>query len=220
MVVFLLLPLVLYTNFLLFFYFWKVAQSSFVIPSLALFLYPYVCALSSFYAFVHPSVPFLSSVHTFFFLHNFFLLHSFFLLFHFFILRFLSKITSKISCPIGPQHSLWLVPSHSGLFPILPLCNELLRNILSHFHLSNHGGLFFCDLLNGQCGQVLKFSLCVICDLFDLPLYIGQFTNNLDRFFLSGSKSLLKDLLLVPESLYFDTCLSLHQNGFHSLNRW
>jgi hypothetical protein len=64
--------------------------------------------------------------------------------------------------------------------------------------------LLCCYLFHGLCGQVFDYVLCFGHGFFELPLYNGLFLNNPDHFLLSGSKSLLQDLLLVLESLHFD----------------
>jgi hypothetical protein len=112
----------LYTTFMLFFYFWKGALSSFVLSPLARFLYSSVCALSSscmLSFLLHPFFCVLSSVH--------FLLHTFL------ILRFfLPKLHPKLLVQQAPNTHLWLIPSHSGLLHVLPLYNELLHDNLSY----------------------------------------------------------------------------------------
>jgi len=103
---------------------------------------------------------------------------------------------------------------------VLPLCNELLCDNLNGLYLCDNCDLLCCYLFHGLCGQVREFVLCFCLNLFVLSLYSGQVSNNPYCFFLPGSEYLLKDLLLVPQSLHFDICLPLSQNCCHSLDWW
>jgi hypothetical protein len=135
-------------------------------------------------------------------------------------LGFSPKLHPKLLVQQAPNSHLWLILNHSVMLLGLLLCNELLSGNLSGLYLCDKCGLLCSYLLYGMHDQVREFFLCFHCGLFNLPLYSGQFSNNLYLFFLHGSKSLLKDLLLVPQFLHFDICLSLSQNSCHSLDWW
>jgi hypothetical protein len=79
-------------------------------------------------------------------------------------LGFSPKLHPKLPVQQAPNTHLWLVPSHSGLLHVLPLCNELLSDSLNGLYLCDNCDLLCCYLFYGLCGQVREFVLC-FCQL-------------------------------------------------------
>jgi hypothetical protein len=172
----------LHVFFIVFFYFWNVGLSSFYHALFSCFIlyqiYPYVffilmstCYLSSVHcpprcALAACSLSFLLPPHTFPLLS----------IFPQNCIK-IAKLFPKLPVQQALNTQLWLIPSHSSMFPFLPCRNEVSRGNLCYLHLFDDCGLYCCYLFCPMCGEVCKFFLCFNHCLLDLTLHSGQLSN-------------------------------------------